>query len=143
MVEDIQIASMLRTNRKTILKPQFSSVCLSKHRTHAHFVNKTVKVCAVYDSYASKAPGLMVRNALAKTKPSRAIPVLLINNTNKTFRQRRDCIIRWINVVDEQAISSVTGEDANGSTSQDLTDGIDMPSKHREMITELLVQNRD
>ena len=85
----------------------------------------------------------MLGNALAKTKPSRAISFLLINNTNKTFRLRRGCIIGRINVVDEGAIASITKEEAKDSTSQDLTDGIDVPPEHREMITELLEQNRD
>ena len=143
MVEDIHIASILRTNRKTILKPQSTTVCLAKHRNHAHLVNKTVEVSAVDDSFVSKEPGLMLGNALAKTKPSRAIPVLLINNTNKTFRLRRGCIIGRINVVDEGAIASITKEEAKDSTSQDLTDGIDVPPEHREMITELLEQNKD
>ena len=45
--------------------------------------------------------------------------------------------------MDEGAIASITKEEAKDSTSQDLTDGIDVPPEHREMITELLEQNRD
>ena len=86
MVEDIHIASILRTNRKTILKPQSTTVCVAKHRNHAHLVTKTVEVSAVDDSFFSKEPGLMLGNALAKTKLSRAIPVLLINNTTQDVK---------------------------------------------------------
>ena len=85
----------------------------------------------------------MLGNALAKTKPSRAIPVLLINNTNKTFRLRRGCIIGRVSVIEEQAIESVTREDTTDSGPQDVTEEISVPPENREMIKKLLVQNKD
>ena len=84
----------------------------------------------------------MLGNALAELKPSRAIPVLLINNTNKTFKLRGGCIIGRVDVIEEQAIDSVTREDTTDSGPQDVTDEINVPTEHREMMKKLLVQNK-
>lgn len=89
MVEDIHIASILRACRKTILPPQTSTVCYVRHKNHANFDYKTVEVNAIDKCFINDEPGLMIGSAVARTKKSRKVHVLLVNNTNKTFKIKR------------------------------------------------------
>jgi hypothetical protein len=93
MVEDIHIASILRATKKTDIKPQSTTVCFAKHKDHANLQNKIVEVNAVDKGFICEEPGLMIGNVVAKTKSSRRIPVLMVNNTNKTFKLKRGCVI--------------------------------------------------
>ena len=54
MVEAIHIPSILRTSRKTFLKPQSTTVCLAKHGNHANLENQTIEVSAIDNSFIRK-----------------------------------------------------------------------------------------
>lgn len=47
MVEVIHIASILLACKKTILRPQTSTVCYARHKNYPNFENKTVVVSAI------------------------------------------------------------------------------------------------
>jgi hypothetical protein len=106
MVEDIHIASILRVTKKTVLKPQSTTVCFAKHKDHANFQNKIVEVNALERGFISEEPGLMIGSVVAKTKSSRRIPVLVVNNTNKTFKLKRSCVVGRINAIDDKSIET-------------------------------------
>lgn len=44
MVEDIHMASIVCAARKTVLKPKSTTLCFAKHKNHAKFQNKFLKV---------------------------------------------------------------------------------------------------
>lgn len=109
IVEDIHIASILRacTCKKTILRPQTSTDCYARHNNHANFENKAVEVTAIDKSFINDEPGLMIGSAVARMK-SRKVPVLLVNNTNKTYKVKRGCVIGRIHAIDETSIELST-----------------------------------
>lgn len=74
---------------KTILPLQTSTVCYVRHKNHANFDYKTVEVNAIDKCFINDEPGLMIGSAVARTKKSRKVHVLLVNNTNKTFKIKR------------------------------------------------------
>ena len=143
IVEDIHIASLLRASRKVIVKPQSSTICLAKHKDHSNFYDKTVEVCALDQSFMNNEPGLMIGSAIAKTKKSRNVPVLLVNNTNKTFRIKRGCVIGRINVIDDQSIETTINEVKSKDTLGDITDELDVSDEHRSLIERIVLKNKD
>ena len=143
MVEDIHIASLLRTSRRVTIKPQSTTICRARHKDHANFKNKTVEVNALDQGFINNEPGLMIGSAVAKTKMSRNVPVLLVNNTNKTFKLRRGCVIGRINVIDDQSIETTVNEVLSSDTSSNLLSELDVADKHRTFIEKIVLQNRD
>jgi hypothetical protein len=144
MVEDIHIASILRASKKTFLKPQSTTVCFAKHRDHAKFQNKIVEVNAFDKGFISEEPGLMIGSVVAKTKPSRRIPVLVVNNTNKTYKLKRGCVIGRINVIDDKSIeTSVQDKNKDEEQFDDLKAELQVSPEHRQMIENIVLHNRD
>lgn len=90
MVEDIHIASILRACKKTILRPQTSTVCYARHRNHTNFDNKTVEVNAIEKCFINDEPGLMIGSAVARTKKSRKVPALWSTTPTKPLRSNED-----------------------------------------------------
>lgn len=142
MVEDIHIASILRACKKTVLRPQTSTVCYAKHKNHSNFVNKTVEINAIDKCFLSDEPGLMIGGAIAKTRQSCRVPVLLVNNTNKIFKVKRGSIIGKINAVDEMCIEPTTSTGKDDDL-QDITAELNVPPEHRQRIEKLISQHRD
>lgn len=128
--------------QKTVLRPQTSTVCYAKHKNHSNFVNKTVEINAIDKCFLSDEPGLMIGSAIAKTRQSCRVPVLLVNNTNKIFKVKRGSIIGKINAVDEMCIEPTTSTGKDDDL-QDITAELNVPPEHRQRIEKLISQHRD
>jgi hypothetical protein len=142
MVEDIHIASILRATKKTVIKPQSTTVCFAKHKDHANLQNKIVEVNALDKGFICEKPGLMIGNVVAKTKSPRRIPVLMVNNTNKTFKLKRGCVIGRVNVIDDQSIETSI-QDKNKEKVENLNTELLVSPEHRQMIEKLVMRNQD
>ena len=88
--EDIHISSVVRAQNKIKIRPQTAVICRSKVRKSPDIpVNETYEISPLEIGFLSYEPGLMVSNSIGKVKSNRIIPVLIVNNTNKTFTIKR------------------------------------------------------
>lgn len=65
----------------------------------------------------------------------------MVNNTNKTFKIKRGCVIGRINAIDETTIEPSTMEATNNKAFQDPMTELNVPPEHRPRIERLVDQN--
>ena len=86
MQEDIHSSSIVRAKKKTKIKPQTACICECKVRNLSDFpAGQVYQISPVESGFLSGEPGLMVTNSIGKLKTNRVIPVMIVNNTNKTY----------------------------------------------------------
>ena len=92
---DIHIASIIRLAKKSLLKPQSVNVCIAKIKNNSSLLDsELLQVSAVDSGYINSEPGLVVSNSVSKIYRCNKIPILILNNTNKTiskFKKRVRC----------------------------------------------------
>jgi hypothetical protein len=126
------------------LKPQSTTVRFAKHKDHANFQNKIVKVNALDRGFISEEPGLMMESVVAKTKSSQVIPLLVVNNTNKTFKLKRGCVIGRINAIDDKSMeTSIQGKNKSEKKVENLKAKVQVSPEHRQMIEKIVLHNQD
>ena len=144
--EDIHISSVVRVHSKTKITPQTAVVCRCKVRKSPDLPFNTVyQISPVEIGFLSYEPGLMVTNSIAKVHQNRFIPVMIVNNTNKTFTIRKGCPVAKIEQIQGQAIMSVNAESMHKASNEnlDLFDEVDAPAKLKGKIIKLLRNNAD
>ena len=144
--EDIHIASPLRLGSTTVLKPQTATVCLGKIKESSDIpIHQIYSVTAVETNVLSKEPGLMVSNSVAKLNGNRSLPIMIVNNTNRTVRLSKDCIIAKVDKTNQGHINSL--DSVNRHTSQadvwDWTTEVDVPKDHRSTVVSFLKKHHD
>ena len=87
----------------------------------------------------------MVTSSVAKMTGNRFIPVLLVNNTNKTYTVRKGCPLAKIEQVQGNEIMSVSECTNTSNTCQthETFECVAVPDKHRQEILDLLKANAD
>jgi hypothetical protein len=113
-----------------------------QNKDHANFREKVVEVNAIDRCFITNEPGLMIGNVIAETKSSRRIPVLKVNNTNKTFKLKRGCVIGRISVVDDLAIEKSVPTKTDEKV-ENLKAELQVSPEHRQMIEKLVLRNKD
>ena len=144
--EDIHISSVVRVHSKTKITPQTAVVCRCKVRKSSDLpINTLYQISPVEIGFLSYEPGLMVTNSIAKVHQNRFIPVMIVNNTNKTFTIRKGCPVAKIEQIQGQAIMSVNAESMHKASNEnlDLFDEVDAPAKLKGKIIKLLRNNAD
>ena len=134
--EDIHIASIVRVKTKTIIKPQTANVCLATIKNNSELnQHKIFQISQIDTGYISSEPGLMLSNAVIKIDNTRQFPIMIVNNTDKTFTLRRGCIIGKIEAIQEESISSINSINKNGIKNSKInTDEINVSKEHKQKI---------
>ena len=90
----------------------------------------------------------MICNAVVKMNRNREVPILIVNNTDKTFNLKRGCIVGKIDAIEESNIASIN--EMNKSEDKDENENgkinraeISAPPEHREFVEKLLFANKD
>ena len=132
--EDIHIASIVRLHRKTIIKPQTANVCLATIKNNSELnQHKIFQISQIDTGYISSEPGLTLSNAVIKIDKTRQFPIMIVNNTDKTFTLRRGCIIGKIEAIQEESISSINSINKTAiENSQINTDEINVSKEHKQ-----------
>ena len=74
---------------KTKVKPQTAVICKCKVRNNPGLpTSGSYQISPAEIGFLNYEPGLMVTSSVAKMTGNRFIPVLLVNNTNKTYTVR-------------------------------------------------------
>ena len=147
--EDIHIASILRLKSKTILKPQTVNMCLAKIKNNPDILKDTLfQVSQIETGYITSEPGLMVSNSVVKMDNSRQVPIMIVNNTDKTFNLKRGCILGKVESIQEvDIVSPEFGQEKENNAKKENnainTDEIKVPTEHKKLIEKLLFKNKD
>jgi hypothetical protein len=69
-----------------------------------------VEISALESGHASSEPGLMVISTVAKFNKKRQFPLMIVNNTNKTIRLKKNCIMASANKIERVNINPGSDE---------------------------------
>ncbi|CAG2190359.1 unnamed protein product [Mytilus edulis] len=141
---DIHIASIVRVAKRTLLKPQSVNICIGKIKKHSCFLNsELLQVSAVDSGYINSEAGLLVSNSVTKIHKVNKIPVLMLNNTNKTICLNRGCVVGKVSDINTNDVSCVT-KDGQTIESIDISNQkIDVPQDYLEVVRSLVNANED
>ena len=92
--EDIHIATVVRIAPTVTLRPQTANVCTGhlRHKSEA-FESGIFEMSSIENGYVGTEPGLMIANIIVKPNKTGKFPVMIINNTNKTLKLKKGCVI--------------------------------------------------
>ena len=144
--EDIHIAPLVRLKSNTVLKPQTASVCVGKVKDSYELpTSHLYSVSAVNVGYISSEPGLMVSNSVARLSKGRAIPIMVVNNTNQTLQLSRCCVVARVETIGKGNIRSINTvmKNAKSNTHIDWNSDVDVPSEHKAIVVNFLKRHRD
>ena len=151
LVDDIHVASIIRSNAKVKLLPQTAHVCYCRVRKHPQFqVGDDYEITPLESGYLGNEPGLLLANSVVNLKSNYKIPVMLVNTTCKTLSLKQGtpiAVIRSLNsvnitTIDKQGIKSpITSE--NIPADDKTFDCVDVPLEHKSQVIKLLQKNRD
>ena len=144
--EDIHIASLVRVRSTTVLKPQAATVCLGKVKDSPEFpVYGLYTVTATETNFVGGEPGLMVSNSVAKLTKLRALPIMIVNHTNKTIRVKRGCVIAKIEAIECKQVNSLDSIKAQSfrMDKKDWTSDVDVPESYKSTIVTFLEKHQD
>ena len=142
--EDIHIASVVRMKSTTVIKPQTATICYGKVRFNPDIkTEQCYQISPADTGFLVKEPGLQVVNSVSRLQSDRSIPILIVNNTNKTMRIFRHSTLAKL----ESDFSQVTevnsilkGPDVGDHL--DLKD-LDVPQEFRKDIEHLILKNQE
>ena len=85
----------------------------------------------------------MVTSSVTKMTGNRFIPVLLVNNTDKTYTVRKGCPLAKIEQGKEIMLVSECTNTSSTCQTHETFECVDVPDKHRQEIFDLLKANAD
>ena len=103
------------------------------------------QICEVDKGYLSHEPGLTLTNSVVKITNEGKFPVMIVNNTNKTFRLRRGCVVGKAECLPSENIVSMSSQAAeiDEISESDLLADVNVPPEHKERVLKLLSDNSD
>ncbi|MET0107142.1 MAG: retropepsin-like aspartic protease [Sedimenticola sp.] len=144
--EDIHIASLVRTKTTVILKPQTATVCLGKIKNSPNFHSSQIySVTAAETKFISNEPGLMVSNSVAKLTKDRVLPIMVVNNTNRTLRLSRGCVIAKVELINQKHVHNLDSIEKHVDLTEqkDWTTEVTAPQNHKETVLDFLRNHQD
>ena len=138
--EDCHITSILRLNRKIIIKPQ--SAMISHVRLNQGFQLPNSKVIEItpLNECINDEPGLHIRESINTSKNPTRIPIMIINETNRYNRLKKGSVVGKARPL----FPSVEPMDVDeGQDPDDDLKEIKVPEGHRRHITQLVRGNKD
>ena len=130
--EDIYVSSLLRLVKKTVLKPQTTTVCMVKLNKGFEVPESGLLEISVLDSGClSEEPGLTVCKSIAKVTRSRKIPVMVVNETNKWFKLKRGEVMGKGERLKEQDVVNMNINEISKQDENDVLSNINVPEENR------------
>ena len=144
--EDIHIASLVRAKSTVVLKPQTATVCMGKLKDSTGFPSSQIySVTATETKFISNEPGLMVSNSVAKLAKNRVLPVMVVNNTNRTIRLSKGSVIAKVELITQTQVNSLDSvkRQIDRTEQKDWTAEVDVPQDHKSTILGFLQKHQD
>jgi hypothetical protein len=102
-----------------------------------------VEISALESGYVLSEPGLMVISTVAKFNKKRQFPLMIVNNTNKTIRLKKNCIVASAKRIEEVNLVSNKLQRCDEKVDKFDKSEIKVPEAHRLDITTLVRKNQD
>ena len=144
--DDMCISSIVRAHAKTKIKPQTAVICKCKVRNNPNLPQSDLyEISPPEVGFLNYEPGLMIASSVAKMNTNRIIPVLLTNNTNKTFTIKKGRPLAKIEKITSQSVMSVTDctKKLDLCQEQETFEETDVPAIHKSKILNILKANAD
>ena len=111
--EDCHIASILRLNRKIIMKPQSVMMCHVRLNQGFQLPNSKVIEITPLNECINDEPGLHIRESINTSKNPTRIPIMVINETNRYYRLKKGSVVGKARPLFPSEISSVEPMDVD------------------------------
>lgn len=143
--EDIHIASTVRMKNTYVIKPQSASICHGKLRQNPDIpAGHIYEISEIDKGFFSREPGLQVINTVGVLQNDRSIPLLIVNNTNKTYRLHRHGLVAKVHSVNDSNILDISSVIKNQKQEFNLNlQDLNVPDEHRPDIEKLIKENHD
>ena len=145
--EDTHICSILRLSKRTTIKPQTAVICHVKLQRGFHLSNsRLIEISQLEPGCISNEPGITLKESVNTVKSPYRIPVLIINETNKSYRLRRGSVIgkaRPLNSQDILAIDEDEPMEIDDPRPETDIEDLYVPDERRGEVIRLLRNNRD
>jgi transposase InsO family protein/predicted aspartyl protease len=146
--EDIHISSILRLNKKTLIKPQTGVICYVKLNNAFHIPESGIlEVTNLDPGCIQEEPGLTVQESVHTVKTTGKIPVLVVNQTNRHFNLKRGSVIGKGRALRAGEVSTIAEEqkdddDDTGKEDEEFNE-IKVPEEYRSEVVRIVKQNID
>jgi len=144
--EDIHVSSLARLKTNTKIMPQSSTLCACLIKKSPLYPSASYVVTPVETGFLRQHPGLMIVSSVSNLKSPRTVPLLIVNNTNKTYTLKRKCVLAQIAQIDQQniTVSAIKQGDGAPTTEGDIDfSQAKVSSEHKDQMINLLQRNRD
>ena len=145
--DDKIIASIVRLKKTTILKPRSVNYLVGKIKQNPHFTtNQEFFVESVNKGYLCEEPNLELQPALMKLQSDGLVPIMLTNNSTKTFKLRRGCVLAKLCSIDDYSVETNNIDKTSGKRLADNKlnlDEIVTPKEYLNEVTNLIIRNKD
>lgn len=142
---DLHISSVVRAQNVVVLKPQSARICYGRVRETPELPSgQQYQILATERGFIPKEPGISVVNAVGHLGKKRIVPILIVNNTNKTTRICRHSIVAQIEPLWDttiQTVSSITSKPDVENT-LDLNE-LQAPPAFKPKLQKLITRNAD
>ena len=140
--QDIHIASIVRTTKTKVLKPQTATVCYVRMKDSPYFeTDQELEVSGTDKGFLAEEPGVIVTNTLVKHSAQRKFPLLIVNNTNKTIKIKRGCVVGQVAPVNDVRPFTVGSVEETDAVKEETK--IDAPEEFRSTVEKLVQRNAE
>jgi len=145
--EDVHLSIIARLTRHTVLKPQTAYRLLARTKRNGLRSNQNYDFTGISNSFFDNEPGLTIVNSVVKTTRDRKFPILIINNTHKTIRLRRNCPIGQLQSIQDNEICSIESVIKNntpksGLSKDEILSDLHVAGDQKENILPILLKHR-
>ena len=143
--EDVEIASVVRLCQDVQVPPQTAIFCKGGLKNTPYFAPNQPYHLFTDEEKGSLAneSGLILPSSLVTLDSKMRTQVLLINNTNKTYKLKRGCVVGRVSSVDNGDISAINKEKHRPETSELDLSSVKVPEDHRKEVINLIQRNKD
>ncbi|VDI78111.1 Hypothetical predicted protein, partial [Mytilus galloprovincialis] len=142
--EDINVASVVRLTVNAVLKPQSINVCPVGLKNNPSFGStKLLEISPVASGYVSTEPGLMISNTVVNFNKNRKFPLMIVNNTNKSIRLKRGCVVGKASHLEEINLVNVNQSQGTSGLKKLDESEISVPQEFKKDILRMIRDNED
>jgi len=140
--EDIHISSIVRLQKKTVLKPNTVTICHVKlNKCFNVGESQLLTLTGTLEGVLSEQPEITIYESLNRVRNPRKVPIMLVNNSQKFINLKRGTVVGKVGCVKENEINSVSQPKVTDQ--DDIYDDINVPEGYRDKIERLVQNNRN
>lgn len=135
--EDLHISTIVRIPKKLMVKPNTVTVFYGKVNNNFPLEEKDlVEVNSIDNNCIMEDPGLYLKDSVCVVRRDRKIPMIFVNQTNKSYKIPKGYIVGRVTALRPKEISDI-------QTQQDNEEKIDVPERFEHSIQRLVRKNND